>query len=579
MKKQFITMMLAIASTAVAQNPNPIKVNQVGYATNDNKTASIEESGWAKNYTITNEKGKRVWKGTAVRTSESPWSKKKRAIIDFSSVTTPGTYTLSNGKDKQQIIITANPYTELSKAAIKAFYYQRSGEAIEAKYAGQYARPAAHLDNNVMIHPSAASEGRPAGTIIQSPGGWYDAGDYNKYIVNSAYTIGIMLDAYEMSPEYFNNLNVNIPESSNVTPDLLDEIAVNLRWMLTMQDPADGGVYHKLTTPNFEGFIKPSECKQQRYVVMKSTAATLDFAATMAKASRIYSRFPSYKAMADEMMKKACKAYEWAKKNKEVYYRQEVMNRDFDPDVQTGTYGDNRVNDEFFWAEVELFLTTKDMNYVQDFMYNYDQYKFSNPSWGNVMGLSFFSAVAACKQADMPYAYELKNLLTQQICEVADGYIATLPNSCFDSPCGNSPRDFGWGCNGEQVCGKGIILLYAYDLTGNSKYLDAAKKVADFLLGRNATGYCFVTGFGTFSPMHPHHRLSESDGIEAPLPGFLVGGPNPGQQDRAEVPNYPSNQPDESYYDSMPSYASNEIAINWNATLVAFIGWLSSTYK
>lgn len=87
-----------------------------------------------------------------------------------------------------------------------------------------------------------------------------------------------------------------------------------------------------------------------------------------------------------------------------------------------------------------------------------------------------------------------------------------------------------------------------------------------------------MTGFGTFSPQHPHHRLAESDTVEAPLPGFLVGGPNPGQQDKSSGAVYTSDYPDESYSDTMPSYASNEIAINWNATLVAFISWLDSLY-
>ena len=122
-----------------------------------------------------------------------------------------------------------------------------------------------------------------------------------------------------------------------------------------------------------------------------------------------------------------------------------------------------------------------------------------------------------------------------------------------------------------------MSLLYAHRLTGDKKYLTAAQEDADYILGRNATGYCYVTGFGTKSPMNPHHRLSYSDGIEAPYPGLLVGGPNPGQQDKADVKEYPSNQPDESYADVMQSYASNEIAINWNASLLALLGWLEAS--
>lgn len=109
-----------------------------------------------------------------------------------------------------------------------------------------------------MVHPSAASPKRPAGTIISSPKGWYDAGDYNKYIVNSGFTLGLILQSYQLHQDRFNSLNLQIPESDNKIPDILDEMMYNLEWMLTMQDPTDGGVYHKLTTPktSFSGLLQ-----------------------------------------------------------------------------------------------------------------------------------------------------------------------------------------------------------------------------------------------------------------------------------------------------------------------------------
>lgn len=84
-------------------------------------------------------------------------------------------------------------------------------------------------------------------------------------------------------------------------------------------------------------------------------------------------------------------------------------------------------------------------------------------------------------------------------------------------------------------------------------------------MGRNGTSYAFVTGYGDKTPMNPHHRPSGADGVEAPVPGLIAGGPNPGQQDGC---SYPSDIPDQSYVDDYCSYASNEIAINWNAPLV-----------
>ena len=73
---------------------------------------------------------------------------------------------------------------------------------------------------------------------------------------------------------------------------------------------------------------------------------------------------------------------------------------------------------------------------------------------------------------------------------------------------------------------------------------------------------------------NPHQRISAADGVEDPLPGFLVGGPNAGRQDAAELPEYPSESPDEAYQDHVGSYASNEIGINWNAYLIALLSWV-----
>lgn len=576
MKLSCLSLLFAFAPVAKAQNPNLIRINQVGYYPNAPKVAVVEQRGFAKKYTLRDAKtNKTVWQGKAVEQTVSPWSGKRRSTIDFSTVTTAGEYILSNGKQQQKIVIRDGALHDLAVGSMKAFYLQRCSEPILEEYAGKYARPAGHMDNEVLVHPSAEhivdaafleDYSRPTGTKISSPGGWYDAGDFNKYIVNSSFSIGLMLCAYEANPEYFKNLGLNIPESKNSLPDYLDEIAVNLRWMLTMQD-FDGGVYHKLTTPSFEGFVMPKDCHQTRYVVMKSTAATLDFAATMAKASRIYRKFKGQERFADEMLSKAVMAYSWAKANPEVLYKQDEMNAKHDPDISTGTYGDFKVIDEFKWATTELALAG-----IQDLIPQFanEVYKqdFYLPTWGDVENLARYARLGDCSKANIADAAPL--------IRYADQCIESAEHSSFASAFGNAASDFCWGCNAECAAGKGIALLYAYRLTNDKKYLNAAIGVADYMLGRNATGYCYVTGFGNYSPKHPHQRLSAADGIDEPLPGFLVGGPNPGQQDRDYCKSYTSSYPDESYADDDTSYASNEIAINWNASLAAFICWLEA---
>jgi endoglucanase len=167
--------------------------------------------------------------------------------------------------------------------------------------------------------------------------------------------------------------------------------------------------------------------------------------------------------------------------------------------------------------------------------------------------------------------------MVEQLMAYCEEAVGAAASSCFQAPYGNNARDFGWGCLAERCCCQAFSLLLADQLLGSDRYRRYALANADYLLGRNATGYCYVTGFGDKSPLHPHHRISAADGIKAPFPGMLVGGPNPGQQDKRDIKaTYPSAYPDESYIDDAESYASNEIAINWNASLVAFLCWLDA---
>lgn len=545
-----------------------ILVNQVGYYPAEEKTAVLENCG--KSAVIVDAHGKTVWRGKAVEQTQSPLSGKTRYTVDFSSLTRPGSYTMVAGRERVSVCITEHPLRDVLTLGMGAYYLQRSGEPILEEYAGIYARPMGHPDTHVLIHPSAAGPLRQAGQVISSPRGWYDAGDYNKYIVNSGFSVGIMLSAYEMQPDYYRSLSLNIPEQHNAVPDYLDEILVNLEWMLTMQDPADGGVYHKLTTPDFEKHIRPTDCHQTRYVVQKSTQAALDLAASMAMAARIYAEFPETTDFAHRALEAAEQAFAWAVKNPHVLYDQPGNNERFDPDCTTGMYDDTNAEDEFFWAATELYITTGSTVY-QAIARQYQPVAFELPVWGLVSGLGTYSAIA----------HGLKEGLwaevREQLVQYAVESVARIPGSAMHSPHGNRVEDFCWGSNGEMCAGQGLALMYAYRITANRKLMVGALENMDWLLGRNALGFCYVTGLGTHRVMHPHHRLSASDDIIEPLPGFLAGGPNPGKQDVSELPYdmYPEAA-DECYLDFHPSYATNEVTINWNAYLVALCGLLDA---
>ena len=577
--------MMVMACTAVciqAKDNVQIRRNQVGCYPQQEKVIVIEGANPGSKVRVTTPDGKTV-KAKSVRKAVSPLSQKTRYVVDLGNLTATGDYRVTLGKESCVLHVSERPYHDIAAASLRLFYLIRSGVPITR--GGAYNRPLGHADTHVLVHNSAASPLRPAGTVISSPYGWYDAGDYNKYVVNSAFSIGLMFAAYEQQSAYFERLKTNIPESGNATPDLLDEMMFNLRWFLTMQDPYDGGVYHKLTTPNFEGFVMPRDCKQPRYVVAKSVTATLDFAAVMADAARLFepyqTDYPGFSTMAAAM---AERAYQWAKANPQKFYHQRQLK---DPAITTGEYGDRSANDEFFWAATALYRLTGKQTYLDDAM-KYKPQRFTTPTWGNVASLGAYEWLAIAT----PYAGQgsesantqsetvkaLQGDMLTQLNTYCDEAVKGLGQSSFQSPYGNSPRDFGWGCLAEFCYCQAMALLYADKVTGTESYRRHALQNADYLLGRNATGYCYVTGFGDKSPMHPHHRPSEADGVEAPFPGMLVGGPNPGQQDKGDLGGnvYPTNIPDESYLDVMQSYASNEIAINWNASLVAFLCWLDA---
>lgn len=560
---------LALVACVSAKSDVAIRLNQVGYFPNEEKVVVIEGINPAGKIQVKNRQGKTVLKPRNIRQAQSPWGDKTRYVVDISDLKKEGDYEVCVAGAKAPLRIVRHALHDISVASLKLFYLIRSGVPIESQYADPYARPLGHADTQVLVHPSAASESRPEGTVISSPLGWYDAGDYNKYVVNSAFSIGLMLSVYEENKAYFDRLQTNIPESKNQTADFLDEMMFNMLWLLTMQDPDDGGVYHKLTTPNFEGFVMPKDCHQPRYVVAKSVTATLDFAAVMAQMARLMKGNADYPDFSAKAAEAAERAYLWALVHPDAFYRQADMNKQFQPAVNTGEYGDGNATDERFWAATELYKLTGKTVYKQDALRLMPS-DFLVPFWGNVSGLGMLSWLSA---GDAVQADKVRQAL--QAC--CDAYVKDTDQSCFQAPYGNHAHDFGWGHLSERCCGMGIALLFADQYVAKGKYRRYALENIDCLLGRNALGYCYVTGFGQKSPMHPHHRPSAADGIDAPFPGMLVGGPNPGQQDKGSNLVYPSSLPDESYVDHADSYASNEIAINWNAALVGLLCWVDAT--
>lgn len=558
MKKKFAFLLLLLVVVGEVFSQTSIKLNQIGFYPGSKKVAVVPSSE-ATSFSVTSEDGSATY-FTGILSGPDTWSYSQESVqlADLSSFTTAGSFKIVvDGVGESHVFDIKNNVLEpIVKGSIKAYYFNRASTALLPEYADDFGRNAGHPDSIVYVHSSAATLERPAGTVISCPKGWYDAGDYNKYIVNSGISTYTLLASYEHSPEYFNTIDLNIPESGDEIPDILNEVLWNLEWMLTMQD-LDGGVYHKCTSRNFSGAVMPEDDVADRFVVQKGTAATLDFAAVMAVAARVFADFEEQKpGFSQQCLQAAIDAWNWARANPSVSYRQPR-------DISTGSYGDRNFNDEFDWAAAELYITTGNDTYYS--ATNLISSACTLPTWGDVAGLAWMSLAF---HIDNLTATADTSIIRSKILSFADGLYDTYDTSAYKVAMGNGSWNFTWGSN-SFAANQGMMLMQAYNLTDDNKYLDAAIANLDYLMGRNATGYSFITGFGDQTPMFPHHRPSEADTVTEPVPGWLVGGPHSGQQDQCE---YPSSIAALSYSDTWCSYATNEVTINWNAPLVYLAG-------
>jgi endoglucanase len=200
-------LLIACASVVVrsAEQPGSVRVNQLGFLPHAHKLALVE-SPVAREFSVIRADNERVVLRGMLQPAQV-WAPAGRmaAVADFTRLAQAGSYRLvvEGLPSSDPFVVDANAYSGLADAALKAFYFNRAGMALDARHAGAHARAAGHPDVEVEVHASAASALRPAGTVIAAPGGWYDAGDYNKYVVNSGITTYTLLAALEHFPEIF----------------------------------------------------------------------------------------------------------------------------------------------------------------------------------------------------------------------------------------------------------------------------------------------------------------------------------------------------------------------------------------
>ena len=552
-KQVFLTMAMA-ATASFAIN---VHQNQVGFLTNGPKQIAVTDAV-GKDVVFKDAEGKVALTVKAPETVMWEPANEEASLVDFSEITTPGTYQAYVGEEAvgYPIVIADNALEGVTKASLKFFYFQRSSTELTEEFAGKYARAMGTPDTAVMYHESTGKADL-TGTFNGSKG-WYDAGDYGKYIVNSGISTYTLLQLYQHNKVYFDTLNLNIPESKNDVPDLLDEIRWNIEWMLTMQDD-DGGVFHKLTTKQFAGMVLPEKATKQRYAIGKSVTAAWNFVGVTALAADIYKPFdPEF---AEKCAKAAAGARWWATENPRAYYTQPR-------DVGTGTYSDGNAIDEKIWASAELYRITGNPVALEDVERNpISKQRRKLQAWQSVYALAAFTI------ATNPHIFGEAEVDSARglIFGLADSYLDMLDNG-YGLAIDNG--DFYWGSN-SVAANKGMLLIHAYILSKEQKYLDAAQGILDYLLGRNPLDISYLTGWGVNQVQDPHHRPSQGDTVVAPVPGMLVGGPNASADDCAKS-HIDEAAPAKSYYDNSCSYATNEVAINWNAPFAYLAGSLQA---
>lgn len=482
---------------------------------------------------------------------------------DFTLLNRNGNYfiKLNTNDTSYHFPINQNVFDEIYRKSLKAFYFQRCGSQLLFTHAGQYQRNICHT-GDAFFHSSTGQSG-----FKFSRGGWHDAGDYGKYIVNAGISTATLLMAYEYFPSLFGNDNLNIPESGNGTPDILDEAKYEVQWFLTMQD-SDGAVYFKITKEQFEPFVMPSQDSGMRYLYQKSSTATADFIAVLARFYRVYKNYDA--VFANTCLTAAINAWNWLSNQATIVPPGGFHNP---PGTSTGEYGDNNDSDERLWAAAELFESTGEQSYKEYYEFNYNTSGLFNSTmgWQNVKSLAHITYLFSSQPDALP---AIKSELQTSL----NSYCLTLLNRVNTNGFGVSinPGEYSWGSN-SQVLNNALLFILAYAKNNDSDFLTAALRQLDYVVGSNAHNISFVTGIGKKYPLHPHHRPSEADGITEPVPGLIAGGPNQYLNDPVLQQHFNQNTPPAlCYIDDVGSYASNEIAINWNAPLVFVSGYFNS---
>ncbi len=549
-------------SKAAETGQMAIKVDQVGYPIDGPKVALVTMPATVFEVRRSSD-NKVVFREKLGPGEADPNSGDQVQAANFSKFRSPGSYYLAvPGVGRSwNFEISVNIYEYTYYMAMRGFYGQRCGTAVDmgSEFPG-YAHPACHLHGE--FHPSCRRPGsaRQHRRLARRGRLWPLHGQLRHHAREHCCGPG------RSTARKSRIISLRIPESGNGTPDILNEARWGLEWMLKMQDE-DGGAWQKQTSAGFPGFIAPEADTEPSKVIgtgtapYKSTCATADLAAVAAIAARVYQPYDA--KFAARALEAARRAWAWTEKYPNVAFENP-------PGISTGSYADANCRDERLWAAAELWRTTGEAAYQNYFLASYAEFLpgLDSPptaTWADVGQMGLWSYALSPRRGVNGRAVVA---IRERTLAAAGAIVERIRRNPYHVSL--QAKDYVWGSNGVAA-GHGMTLLMADIMRKNKsdkEFADAARDDLHYLLGRNAFSLSWVTHVGENPYQHPHHRPSAAHPETPPWPGLLSGGPNKDREDQVLAALPKNLPPAKVYVDEWASYASNEICINWQASLV-----------
>jgi len=525
-----------------------IQVNQLGYLPNASKRAfagnwlgtagpmPVDDLDFVVSH---RDSGQIVFKGELEKvTDQDAWSGNAVYRADFSEVQNEGEYILavSGLGNSQAFSISKDVFKPAFQKVFRLFYHSRNSTGISAPWSDPgYERPEGIArELTALIHPAVVTSVFSTGEIPESykmvRRGWFDAGDYGQYVANVApvwHAFGVGL---ELMPGFFSSDDFNLPESNNGIPDIIDELEWGMDWLLTMQNPGNGGVYSR-SVPLMWDESLPQDVKRPRYLFEITSHATASFAAMAALHSRLVSeRNPERAAL---VLSASKSAWDFLEKT-EQWPAESVLYKN-PQNVHAGEYQDDSATDNRLWAAAELYRATEDENYKTAFIKLFRDVKIDpteRVSFRHQAMAAFWSMHQALLEnvqnintASATHDTQLQQQLAKILISSADWYLRKADEHPFDAPVHHYMKYTGWGSFAHST--RAVLpLLQAWSITGDQAYCRRSAAMTNPQLGANPQSISYITGIGERNPRYPLSLLSKLNSKAEPLNGIPVNGPH-----------------------------------------------------